>query len=482
MTLILTVKPGEDDYLDTSFLLRQASPYMKIKYSNLEEFPNLPCLKRTTAHSRSEHLKRRKFNGLDSSLGIAGKNDDGVDDYHISEKEVRSEKLQEKKNASPKCLNTAHMRVKIIDNHHAETQRVRNDEVMCNFAKALWNVLKQYKQKLTESDKEIQKLKDALRKENTLVSKLEKELEELRSCSCCKHPSIENSPPKEEVLSTFSTTGSLMKSLEQESLKYIDGVHGFNSVEDDCDTLDSCISTDVSKGCQQPLFQNPGGEDVEANRVLLDERSSEGTLSPLSSPLVLGRTRVEENKMTGQMVDSFSKIKYECLPSQTEVKPTDQKGESLPGKKHSVADLEEMNIHRAYLVSTSSENSDNLDRSLPPPVNLEDNENVQRPQFNEKVETCNTRNSSLSMDGEIMKKCHKVNSKSMPLLELHPAVVTDDGPSDESEARELSVKIQSPAFKPPNAGKPRIRKLVPASAMLLKEFSGLEVDVENAKV
>jgi len=29
---ILNVKPGDDDYLDTSFLLRQASPYMKIKY------------------------------------------------------------------------------------------------------------------------------------------------------------------------------------------------------------------------------------------------------------------------------------------------------------------------------------------------------------------------------------------------------------------------------------------------------------------
>jgi len=26
------VKPANDDYLDTSFLLRQASPYMKIKY------------------------------------------------------------------------------------------------------------------------------------------------------------------------------------------------------------------------------------------------------------------------------------------------------------------------------------------------------------------------------------------------------------------------------------------------------------------
>lgn len=29
---ILTVKPGEDDYADTSFVLRQAAPYMKIKY------------------------------------------------------------------------------------------------------------------------------------------------------------------------------------------------------------------------------------------------------------------------------------------------------------------------------------------------------------------------------------------------------------------------------------------------------------------
>ena len=29
---ILNVKPGEDDYADTSYLLRQASPYMKIRY------------------------------------------------------------------------------------------------------------------------------------------------------------------------------------------------------------------------------------------------------------------------------------------------------------------------------------------------------------------------------------------------------------------------------------------------------------------
>lgn len=32
MLQLLTVRPGEEDYLDTSFLLRQASPYTKIKY------------------------------------------------------------------------------------------------------------------------------------------------------------------------------------------------------------------------------------------------------------------------------------------------------------------------------------------------------------------------------------------------------------------------------------------------------------------
>lgn len=37
MTLILTVKPGEHDYSDTSYLLRQASPFMKIKFTNVEE-------------------------------------------------------------------------------------------------------------------------------------------------------------------------------------------------------------------------------------------------------------------------------------------------------------------------------------------------------------------------------------------------------------------------------------------------------------
>ena len=82
-----------------------------------------------------------------------------------------------------------------------------------------------------ESDKEAEKLRDALMKEKASVSKLEKELEELRSCcSCCKHPSIDDSPPKEEPFSCFSATGSLMEPLVQESTKCTDMVHEYNQI------------------------------------------------------------------------------------------------------------------------------------------------------------------------------------------------------------------------------------------------------------
>ncbi|KAL0314561.1 UNVERIFIED_CONTAM: Kinesin-like protein KIN-6 [Sesamum angustifolium] len=56
---ILTVKPGVEDYLDTSFLLRQASPFTKIKFKTLEEPVNLTCNKRPNqALPREEQTKK----------------------------------------------------------------------------------------------------------------------------------------------------------------------------------------------------------------------------------------------------------------------------------------------------------------------------------------------------------------------------------------------------------------------------------------
>ncbi|KAJ0087138.1 hypothetical protein Patl1_09524 [Pistacia atlantica] len=69
MALILTVKSGEEDYLDTSYLLRQASPYMKIKFDNVEDVSNMVCNKRPLQTlSRIEQPKRMKVSGPEASL------------------------------------------------------------------------------------------------------------------------------------------------------------------------------------------------------------------------------------------------------------------------------------------------------------------------------------------------------------------------------------------------------------------------------
>ncbi|KAJ6975054.1 hypothetical protein NC653_031022 [Populus alba x Populus x berolinensis] len=63
MTLILTVKPGEHDYSDTSYLLRQASPFMKIKFTNVEE-PSMFLNKRHIEMlPRVEQAKKMKCSG-----------------------------------------------------------------------------------------------------------------------------------------------------------------------------------------------------------------------------------------------------------------------------------------------------------------------------------------------------------------------------------------------------------------------------------
>ncbi|GLT75307.1 hypothetical protein SLA2020_470410 [Shorea laevis] len=150
MTLILTVKPGEEDYLDTSYLLRQASPYMKIKFAKVEDESSLHCNKRHfQTLSRPEQPKRMKVSRTD-----ARKN----------EEKVVGDENQHCKEDAP--------------------QR-RNYQIMQNFAKALLNVLKEYKEKLKVAETEILNLRGNLSYEKTRSLELEKKLDNLKSCCTC---------------------------------------------------------------------------------------------------------------------------------------------------------------------------------------------------------------------------------------------------------------------------------------------------------
>ncbi|WOK98824.1 kinesin-like protein KIN-6 [Canna indica] len=216
MTLILTVKPGEDDYADTSFLLRQASPYMKIKFTNIEEPPNLPNKKRITSSLITDHHKRRKINVSETSVDDEGSHRSNRNDgSRASKKDADTKKLQEVVIPQSSVISTEVLMPMTVDTalndaHHMELLSLaRKEEIMRNFSKALWTTLKQYKQKLIESEKNAQSLREALRKEEVQVMELNKEIEELKSrCSCQKPPHVgESSSAKVYARLDCSRTG-----------------------------------------------------------------------------------------------------------------------------------------------------------------------------------------------------------------------------------------------------------------------------------
>ncbi|XP_044952028.1 kinesin-like protein KIN-6 isoform X3 [Hordeum vulgare subsp. vulgare] len=154
MTLILNVKPGEDDYADTSYLLRQASPYMKIRYTSLDESSDLVSQKRTNVSLVcQENKKKRKVN-----------------------------------KPEPEVLTQAHL--------NSELQRVpRSEQIMKNLFNALWTVSKQ---KLSESEVAVKRMQELLRDKDIENIELKKELDYLKArCSHEKFPIAEDTHVKE---------------------------------------------------------------------------------------------------------------------------------------------------------------------------------------------------------------------------------------------------------------------------------------------
>ncbi|KAK9113263.1 hypothetical protein Scep_020782 [Stephania cephalantha] len=164
-SLILTVKPGSYDYPDTSFLLRQASPFMKIKYNNYAGEPNLK--RHINTFPRVEQPKRRKFGDHDATALQQ------VDALKVSGSPQGPELVEINGSA------------RLKECHDELAAFRRNEKVMQKFSRALWNVLKQYKEKLEETENEVRSLKISLEEKNAQCLELEKELNHERSC--CSH-------------------------------------------------------------------------------------------------------------------------------------------------------------------------------------------------------------------------------------------------------------------------------------------------------
>ncbi|XP_020517807.1 kinesin-like protein KIN-6 isoform X2 [Amborella trichopoda] len=188
MDLILTVSTGEDDHVDTSFVLRQASPYANIKYNNSEDGLNLSCQKRHIGVlTKLELPKRRKGNKIEASMNC--ENHAKVGDGVAGEASL----TQKKPRGVDECTDLPD-RVMQHENSPSNAgcvlelkRREKDYQVLQAFSKALWNVLKEYKEKLVVSENVIQSLNECLKKEKIHCHELDKDLKDLKdSCSCGK--------------------------------------------------------------------------------------------------------------------------------------------------------------------------------------------------------------------------------------------------------------------------------------------------------
>ncbi|XP_062163300.1 kinesin-like protein KIN-6 isoform X1 [Alnus glutinosa] len=233
MALILTVRAGTDDYLNTSYLLKQASPYMKIKFNNNEESSIMHCNKRHfQALSTVEQPKRMKVSGLEACVFEEGKS---IGDEHklSTEEASRICRLDVSENATKKS--------DFVD----LAEKERNHQIMQNFAKALWNVLKQYKQKLEAAESEIQSLKENLSNEKTRYLELGKELEDLKSCSTCSKG--------------LRKDGSLVKlCTSSESKVDLKGCGSSNIDEKNVDLQSSYLNASYCNGTLEKCGSSPG--------------------------------------------------------------------------------------------------------------------------------------------------------------------------------------------------------------------------------
>ncbi|KAI4336765.1 hypothetical protein L6164_015250 [Bauhinia variegata] len=171
MTLLLTAKPGEEDYLDTSHLLRQASPYMKIKYDDAEPSNVVPNKRQYQSSSTMEHVKPSSMLGNAKRIRLVccedSNEEKGAEERHISEEEASKVRESDANNCIP-----------LKSECRSRPGSERNHIIMQNFAKAMLSVLKQYNAKLKVAELEIQK-----QKQNYL--ELQKDFNEFKACCTC---------------------------------------------------------------------------------------------------------------------------------------------------------------------------------------------------------------------------------------------------------------------------------------------------------
>ncbi|TYG69102.1 hypothetical protein ES288_D05G204300v1 [Gossypium darwinii] len=366
MTLILTVKSGEDDYIDASYLLRQASPYMKIQFTNIEPQPNLLCNKRQLqTTSKAEQSKRMKLGNFDASMmerKIVGHENRLPDEGDLTSCSA------DLKSSTPLKLNSD------------DLKKERTHQIMQSFAKALWNILKQYNEKLKVAESENQILRENLRNEKKRSIEMEKELKNLRSCCTCSKDNLVAST----IVKVVENFESMVHSEQQTSC----GI--------DEEKLDLNSSDHIKSECSSSprKFECTPGEDQRNKKCtgekgnpspsqkqdMCSEVLNQNIPSNLSGPEYIDEE--QEHEAMVRSLETDASFPSTCVPNDNY--QSSQIHESSPGTGNIHKDLSELNNvvterldHNSCITGVAVRNSSNeSSTSVQPGCQLGENDEI----------------------------------------------------------------------------------------------------------
>eukprot|EP00257_Ricinus_communis_P016638 XP_015574871.1 kinesin-like protein KIN-6 isoform X2 [Ricinus communis] len=498
MALILTVKPGEEDYLDTVYLLRQASPYMKIRFNNVEEQPNSVHQKRQIQLlSIIEEPRKKKCCGIDGHVIEEGQST-ANQHLHLEEDAPRITKLDSVEIAPVKsdCNDLA--------------MRERNHKIMQSFAKALWNVLKEYKGKLMVAEKTIENL----RSEKSKYLELEQKLEDFKSCCTCSQKNsakttfhkVENgndvpvylegnecsNVDEIKMLDEFKCYNSpTMCNLDQDLLSQMNaGVCVVNPEASECNS--TCSKRDSSPEWDKDLFsqkdQHRACCQVEVSSNSPDLKPYEFTINPRGDQDVTSQTDgnvpssdLEESKcystprydqeiltLTNVNVSSPNLKEFECS--------------STPRCNQDISYLTDVNVHPSELKASQCSSMPRQDQDLSTMTDV----NVPSPNLKkfECTSTARSDQTDVNVHSSDLKatKYNRTPRQDQDFLTEKPL----DLPQSHKNDVECNLDVpdtevlSNTSSKSLNLKKPK-RRLLPASSVLLRDITALGIENEPEK-
>ncbi|XP_024040061.1 kinesin-like protein KIN-6 isoform X4 [Citrus clementina] len=463
--------------------------------------------------------------------------------------------IQEGKSVHEKCQLSEEGCVRV------DSAKERNDQIMQKFAKAMWNVLKEYNHKLKVAEIKIKSLAEQLRDEKNRNLEMEKQLNDLKSCCIgSQESSVDAIPSKgttnfgsgikleahksSEIVEmnvgidhlnceTFecSSTPKTCNSTPRKDLYVLSqidvDIHSFNCEASECNTTPKIYNSIPRKDQDVPSQINVDAHSLNSEAFECKITPKICNFTPRKDQDVLSQINVDEHSLN-------------CKAS--ECSSTPKTYHFTPGKDQDVLSQINVDVHSPSLM-TSARNTFCKQRDSPsrkqdvysqvtcsdpevvipscPSVEKSNDQNFQiRSEYNTAAVCCINATSKIisSSDDDLNESNYQTTENNTPSADTADSVVSSSqsfvmvstntrssavfsqSQSGEEEPLNLSLssmKVSSTnecdadhvpnselnidtSKKPLNVEKPK-RRLLPASSILLRDITALDVEDEIEK-